>query len=317
MTHIVTAKKMELHVSSGDDGAFNAAMFGKDMYVLSGCGASIVSANVAKIAGGEILMHGRHIRVNPSGESVAIDNGTQSKKRNDLIGILYKRDAANQDIEDAPLHVLKGTPAPDSPVDPAYNASASILNGDAQVFRPLYRITIDGLTVGSPVPMYKTLENLAEAFSAIEEKAGKTHKHSATDITSGTLPIARGGTGVSTDAAIALKAYPVGSVYTSYVSTSPASRFGGTWTAITGRFPYYNAGTGTGGSNTHTLTMAQIPSHRHDVLGSPLSVSGQGDTPYGLVLTGSEVTYTDYTGGGESHNNMPAYQTLYAWRRTA
>lgn len=40
--------------------------------------------------------------------------------------------------------------------------------------------------------------------------------------------------------------YPVGSVYISYTSTSPATRFGGTWSAITGRFPYFNAGIGTG-----------------------------------------------------------------------
>ena len=57
--------------------------------------------------------------------------------------------------------------------------------------------------------------------------------------------------------------YPVGSVYSSYTSTSPASRFGGSWTAITGAFPYYNAGTGTGGSNSHTLTIAEMPSHNH------------------------------------------------------
>lgn len=37
--------------------------------------------------------------------------------------------------------------------------------------------------------------------------------------------------------------YPVGSVYMSYTSTSPASLFGGNWTAITGHFPYFNNGT--------------------------------------------------------------------------
>lgn len=45
--------------------------------------------------------------------------------------------------------------------------------------------------------------------------------------------------------------FPVGFVYSSMNSTSPASTFGGTWTAITGKFPYFNAGTSTGGSTTH------------------------------------------------------------------
>lgn len=154
---------------------------------------------------------------------------------------------------------------------------------------------------------------------AAEGFAPANHKHAAVDVTSGTLPVARGGTGVTTTKAIGLLAYPVGAVYISYVSTSPASLFGGTWTAITGRFPYFNAGTATGGSNTHTLTVAQMPSHTHSygnfftqrydwVSGGVQQIaSGVDDLSSGL----------QYTGGGAAHNNMPAYQTLYAWRRTA
>lgn len=152
-----------------------------------------------------------------------------------------------------------------------------------------------------------------------EGYAPTNHKHAATDITSGTLPVARGGTGVTTKEAIGLLAYPIGAVYISYVSTSPASLFGGTWTAITGRFPYFNAGTATGGSNTHTLTVAQMPSHTHNYgnyftqrydwvsNGVQQIASGVDDRVSGL----------EATGGGQAHNNMPAYQTLYAWRRTA
>lgn len=149
--------------------------------------------------------------------------------------------------------------------------------------------------------------------------AAATHGHAAGDITSGTLPIARGGTGVTTEAAIGLKAYPVGAVYISYVSTSPASLFGGTWTAITGRFPYFNAGTGTGGSNTHTLTVSEMPSHSHSTNIRYHSSSGE-DTENRATwgsASSSDSIYTSSTGGGGSHNNMPAYQTLYAWRRTA
>ena len=122
----------------------------------------------------------------------------------------------------------------------------------------------------------------------------------------------------------ALAAYPVGAVYISYVSTSPASLFGGSWTAITGRFPYFNAGTGTGGSNSHTLTVSEIPSHRHtqNVRINWFNSAGNGGIN-GTWNTNTNArvdagtTYTEYTGGGSSHNNMPAYQTLYAWRRKA
>ena len=62
--------------------------------------------------------------------------------------------------------------------------------------------------------------------------------------------------------------YPVGSIYISYNSTSPASRFGGSWTQITNRFllaqgtSYPTVGS-TGGTETVTLTTSQIPSHTH------------------------------------------------------
>lgn len=62
--------------------------------------------------------------------------------------------------------------------------------------------------------------------------------------------------------------YPVGSIYCSYGSTSPATLFGfGSWTKIEGRFllganSTYGLGS-TGGSATVTLTVNQIPSHNH------------------------------------------------------
>ena len=119
------------------------------------------------------------------------------------------------------------------------------------------------------------------------------------------------------------KVYPIGSVYISYNSTSPASRFGGSWTAITGRFPYFNAGTSTGGSNTHTLTIDELPKHTHDI-NEPYT-TGSGNTTYGSGIpphnntssSGRWIPTVQSVGGGKAFNIMPAYQTLYAWRRTA
>lgn len=53
--------------------------------------------------------------------------------------------------------------------------------------------------------------------------------------------------------------YPVGSIYMSYTGTSPASLFGGNWTAITGRFLYCNNGISTGGANSRTYNF----NHNH------------------------------------------------------
>lgn len=115
--------------------------------------------------------------------------------------------------------------------------------------------------------------------------------------------------------------YPVGAVYIGYTDTSPASVFGGQWVAITGRFPYFNAGTGTGGANTHTLTVDEMPSHSHRAKDTYMANAG------GSVAAEHATAWAKHSpnvyletvavGGGKAHNNMPAYQSFYAWRRTA
>lgn len=135
-----------------------------------------------------------------------------------------------------------------------------------------------------------------------------------------------------------LNAYPVGAVYMSFSSTSPATLFGGTWSQISGRFLYCTTSTGTGGNNNHTLTKDQLPKLGTQIwnfcgqsngtalaIGTPSGYSGIG-SHYG----DSAMYYTSYRdswshtdgfriafGGGASHNNMPAYQGVYCWRRTA
>lgn len=127
---------------------------------------------------------------------------------------------------------------------------------------------------------------------------------------------------VSTSSMSLLSAYPVGAVYISWSSTSPASLFGGSWVAITGRFPYFNAGTGQGGSNSHTLSVNEMPNHNHSIHMRVGWGSGGGASET-IFQTSSPTSggnkwteSTNYTGNNWSHNNMPAYQTLYAWRRT-
>ena len=66
-----------------------------------------------------------------------------------------------------------------------------------------------------------------------------------------------------------LNAYPVGSIYMSVNSTSPATLFGGTWEQIQDVFllaagSTYTAGD-TGGSASHTLIVDELPSHVHTV----------------------------------------------------
>lgn len=176
---------------------------------------------------------------------------------------------------------------------------------------------------------------LGNGTGAVKQKATANGAMFATGANAepsfGTLPIAQGGTGGTSGTAalnnLGIKkwlldnVFKVGYVWISYTGASPSGIVGGTWAPITGRFPYFNAGTGTGGSNTHTLTVGEMPEHSHGTVASGKAGNIQSGYDYTAPIYNNSGAdnggATTTAGGGKPHNNMPAYQTLYAWRRTA
>ena len=130
--------------------------------------------------------------------------------------------------------------------------------------------------------------------------------------------------------------YPVGSIYMSVNSTSPATLFGGTWEKIEDTFllasgTNYATGT-TGGEATHTLTTEEMPSHTHTqnahshtigslarytISGKASAAVGDGSGNVQNYKTGSTTATNQNTGGGQAHNNMPPYLVVNVWKRTA
>lgn len=134
------------------------------------------------------------------------------------------------------------------------------------------------------------------------------------------------------------KLYPVGCIYQSASSTSPASLFGGTWERIKDRFilaagDTYAAGS-TGGEAQHALTEPEMPRHSHPEQIGDKSIPSQivnalmkvedGGTKSGVILEadwkptglGADVR-TNYAGNSKAHNNMPPYIVMYVWKRIA
>lgn len=132
--------------------------------------------------------------------------------------------------------------------------------------------------------------------------------------------------------------HPVGSIYQSTVSTSPATLFGGTWEQLSGRFliaanSTYTAGS-TGGEASHTLTLEEIPSHEGHLYSNNEGALSTGD-PGWYLPTSSMKTYGENgrgwyeassgemyptaqnLGGGKAHNNLPPYLAVYMWRRVS
>lgn len=118
-----------------------------------------------------------------------------------------------------------------------------------------------------------------------------------------------------------LAAYPVGSIYMSVNSTSPATLFGGTWSRLEDRFllgagSVYDAGA-TGGEAEHTLTVDEMPSHRHTILASTQGTAFGSSYINPSNGSGNSTDQTELAGGGQAHNNMPPYLAVYMWKRTA
>ena len=92
--------------------------------------------------------------------------------------------------------------------------------------------------------------------------------------------------------------YPIGSIYMSVDSTSPASFIGGTWEQIQDTFllaagSNYTAGS-TGGEATHTLLTAELPSHAH-------TIPAHGHSFTQPTVNGGAIT-NGITGGSHKHS---------------
>ena len=128
-------------------------------------------------------------------------------------------------------------------------------------------------------------------------------------------------------------AYPVGSIYMNCSNaTNPSTLLGfGTWSSFgTGRVLIgidssdtdFDTAEETGGSKTHTLTEAQLPSHRHQV-GSNDSGTGTGGAAGNMELvrdagTGNgPAVNSSFTGSGDAHTIVQPYIVVYMWKRTA
>ena len=121
--------------------------------------------------------------------------------------------------------------------------------------------------------------------------------------------------------------YPVGSIYMSVNNVSPATFLGGTWDALQDRF-LIGAGNdyavnATGGETTHTLTIDEMPSHKHN--NSTNDFPTWHDQSHSGALAWNQTngwhaeqlaSHFDAVGGNQAHNNMPPYLAVYMWKRT-
>ena len=127
--------------------------------------------------------------------------------------------------------------------------------------------------------------------------------------------------------------FPIGTIYQSTNATSPAELYGGTWeqfgagqvlVGVNASDTDFNQVLKTGGEKTHTLTVDEMPSHSHRTSWSDKGFSSGyiSGVPNGFSYTGDirgniNSLETFNNGGGQPHNNLQPYITVYRWRRVA
>lgn len=133
--------------------------------------------------------------------------------------------------------------------------------------------------------------------------------------------------------------YPVGSVYITFSTTSPANTVGGTWELLNNVFLYSSANTaGTiGGEATCVLHQQELPytyalwtlrGASDSFISATTGTAGVGTlqnrNPSCWILgyDGSSLKagYSSFGfefGNNQAHNNMPPYITVHMYRRTA
>lgn len=151
---LVDGKAGTPHISSEDKAIIHQAKFGSSDYVYDwgdSMSCTMQSANKALIGKGCASIQGLDWHVTDP-ETVTIDSGSSGMKRNDIIAAHYHRDSSTG-IETVSLTVFKGSASSNAATDPEI-PSHTILKGATDAYMPLYRIPLDGITVGTPVQLF-------------------------------------------------------------------------------------------------------------------------------------------------------------------
>ena len=148
------------HISSDDLSALNIATIGKADCVLKygdDFKLTMASANSATLGTGVGMVGGKRFW-NQAATSLTVQSGTQGKKRNDLVVARYAKTGAG--IESITPVVVKGTPSTGAAADPATTSN------DLK----LWRIPLDGISVGTPVKLFTPVTPLATLWDSVSSE---------------------------------------------------------------------------------------------------------------------------------------------------
>lgn len=182
---LITGYSGTPHIGSDDVQHLLAGIVGGGSYALDTgktLAIAVNSANSVTVDTGDaIIAGGAHVRV-AAAEKLTVTSGAQGVKRNDLVCLRYTKASDNK--ESASLVVVKGTATSGTPADPAVN-TGSIIDGKATVDMPLYRLPLNGVSLGTPVKLFKvspTLASLGDSVSRFHVVTGTIVRSFTSDL---------------------------------------------------------------------------------------------------------------------------------------
>lgn len=150
------------HITSEDLAVLNTALVGKAGAVFeygSNFAISVNSANSVTIGTGAGQVDGKRFR-NTSSAALTVQNGTQGQKRNDIVVARYATSGSDGSIvERVEVAVKRGTATSGTPADPSTTSRELAL----------WRIPLDGITVGEPVRLSDPVPPITKLWDSISQ----------------------------------------------------------------------------------------------------------------------------------------------------
>ncbi len=185
-THLIDGCMAEPHINALDVRTHNATLFGDGVYItdgLDGLPISVVDANTLSVGRGCMLVNGARITQDEL-LSLTIESGQQGLNRNDLLVGTYTYDGSDTRYEDVNLEIVTGTPTSGTAEDPEIHEgslidinNADLVSGVSTVQFPIARIPISGITVGDPVILAKTFQNVATLGDSVSPEKLSISNH--------------------------------------------------------------------------------------------------------------------------------------------
>lgn len=180
--HLVTGYAGKEHVTSDDQGSFNAAFFGKESFILNSkdkFNYEIISNTEIKIKPGDFYAQGRFIRLqNPV--ILNFEVGNQTENRTDKIYIKYIKDKITE-IEECDLIVINGNDLNKiHDIEQKEKNKNAILEGLNEAYFLLYTVDFNGFNLKN-VTLKCVLNNSMEEnnkkmFKKLDKAIGLSNK---------------------------------------------------------------------------------------------------------------------------------------------